>query len=71
VNNTVKSIIRWQRIGCISVEIARRLGISNSEAMGLFYNSRTSERFHDETTGLYLFGDLYIVDELLMEKDMA
>jgi len=68
VNSTVKSIIRSQRIGCISTEIARRLGISNTEALGLFYISRTSERFHDESTGLYLYGDLYIVDEFMIER---
>jgi len=71
MNSTVKSIIRWQRIGCISIEIAKRLGISNTEAMGLFYESRTSECFHDESTGLYLFSDLYIVDEFMLERRAA
>jgi len=71
MNNTVKSIIRWQRIGCISVEIAKRLNISNTEALGLFYRSNTSTRFHDETTGLYLYGNLYIVDEFILERRLA
>ncbi|MCM1199370.1 MAG: hypothetical protein NC308_10835 [Clostridium sp.] len=35
--------------------------------LDLFYRSRTCRRFHDEDTGLYLQGDLYIVDELIRE----
>lgn len=63
----VRDIIRWQRIGCIVVKISERLNVSLKTALDLFYNSKTCRRFHDESTGLYLYGDLYIVDELIRE----
>ena len=34
----------------------------------MFYRSDTCRRFHDEKTGLYLYGDLYIINEL--EKEL-
>ncbi len=63
----MRDIIRWQRIGCIVTKVSRRFNVSLSEALDLFYRSDTCRRFHDEDTGLYLYGDLYIVDELAME----
>lgn len=64
---TVRDIIRWQRIGCIVVKLSTALNISLNDALDLFYNSKTCRRFHNEATGLYLFSDLYIVDELIRE----
>ena len=63
----VRDIIRWGRIGCIVVNISNRFHISLMEALDLFYKSGTCRRFHDEKTGLYLYGDNYIVDELVRE----
>jgi len=63
----VRDIIRWQRIGCIVVKISETLDVPLKAALDLFYNSKTCRRFHDESTGLYLYGDLYIVDELIRE----
>ena len=63
----VRDIIRWQRIGCIVVKLSEILDISLKAALDLFYASRTCRRFHDENTGLYLFSDLYIVDEVIRE----
>lgn len=63
----VKDIIQWQRIGCIVVRLSERLSVSPAKAFDIFYESDTCCRFHDSTTGLYLFGDLYIVDEVMRE----
>lgn len=63
----IKDIIQWQRIGCISVRLSERLNVSPEEAFDIFYESDTRQRFHDPATGLYLFGDLYIVDEVIRE----
>lgn len=63
----VRDIIRWQRIGCIVTRISETLDVSLKSALEIFYNSRTCRRFHDESTGLYLYSDLYIVDELIRE----
>ena len=37
------------------------------EAMNLFYNSKVFEKLHDEETGLYLEGPLYVYDLLKNE----
>lgn len=64
----VRDIIRWQRIGCIVVKLAKKLDISLKEALDLFYFSNTCRKFHDEKSGLYLQGDLYVIDELIRER---
>ena len=63
----VRNIIRWQRFGCIVVKISEALGISLKEALDMFYRSETCRRFHDEETGLYLQGNLYVLNDFLAE----
>ena len=63
----VRNIIRWQRIGCIVVKISETLNVSLKEALDMFYNSETCRRFHDEETGLYLQGNLYVLNDFLAE----
>ena len=63
----VRNIIRWQRIGCIVVKISETLNVSLKEALDLFYRSETCSRFHDEETGLYLQGNLYVLNDFLAE----
>ena len=63
----VRNIIRWQRIGCIVVKISETQGISLKEALDMFYRSETCRRFHDEETGLYLQGNLYVLNDFLAE----
>ena len=63
----VRNIIRWQRIGCIVGNISETMNISLKEALDLFYKSETCRRFHDEETGLYLQGNLYVLNDFLAE----
>ena len=63
----VPNIIRWQRIGCIVVKISETLDVSLKEALDMFYRSETCRRFHDEETGLYLQGNLYVLNDFLAE----
>ena len=63
----VRDIILWNRIGRISVLLAKRLNIEPERAFDIFYESDTCEHLHDETSGLYLMGDLYVVDEVMIE----
>ena len=63
----VRNIIRWQRIGCVVVKISETLDVSMKEALDLFYKSETCRRFHDEETGLYLQGSLYVLNDFLAE----
>ena len=63
----VRKIILRSRIGCIVVKMSELFRISLTEALDVFLRSNTCRRFHDEKTGLYLYGDLYIIDELEIE----
>lgn len=69
-NKTVNDIVRWGRIGSISCRIAEKLGIPPLLALKAFYRSETCSKFHDRRTGLYLYGDLYIADDYLIEKGL-
>ena len=65
----IQEIIMSNRIGAISVELAKRLNIEPARALQLFYESKTCADLHDKSTGLYLYGDLYVVDEFIREKN--
>ena len=64
----VQEIIMSNRIGAISVELAKRLNIEPVKALQLFYESQTCADLHDKSAGLYLYGDLYVADEFMREK---
>ena len=64
----VQEIILSNRIGAISMELAKRLDIEPVKALELFYESQTCADLHDKITGLYLYSDLYIADEFIREK---
>ncbi len=64
----VQEIILSNRIGAISVELAKRLDIEPVKALELFYESQTCADLHDKSTGLYLYSDLYIADEFIQER---
>lgn len=64
----VQEIILSNRIGAISMELAKRLDIEPVKALELFYESKTCADLHDKSTGLYLYSDLYIADEFIQEK---
>ena len=63
----IQEIIISNRIGAISMILSKILNIDSIRAMKLFYESKTCEMLHDNSTGLYLYGDLYIADEFIME----
>lgn len=65
----IQEIILSNRIGAISVELAKRLNIEPVTALQMFYESKTCEDLHDKSTGLYLYGDLYVADEFMREKE--
>ena len=49
------------------VKISETLDVSLKEALDMFYRSETCRRFHDEETGLYLQGNLYVLNDFLAE----
>ena len=65
----IQEIILSNRIGAIAVELAKRLKVDPSRALQLFYQSQTCEDLHNKSTGLYLYGDLYVADEFMREME--
>ena len=65
----IQEIIISNRIGSISDEIAKRLNIEPLKALELFYASKTCEDLHNKETGLYLYSDLYVADEFILEQN--
>ena len=63
----IQEVIMSNRIGAISVELANRLDIAPAKALQPFYESKTCADLHNKATGLYLCGDLYIVEEVIRE----
>ena len=64
----IQEIILSNRIGSISDEIAKQLNIEPLKALEIFYASKTCEDLHNKDTGLYLYSDLYVVDEFIIEQ---
>ena len=67
----IQEIIMSNRIGAIAVELAKRLDIAPEKALQLYYDSQTCADLHDKSNGLYLYGDLYVADEFMREKEYA
>ena len=66
----IQEIILSNRIAVICDEIARRMNVTPLKALERFYASKTCEDLHNKDTGLYLYGDLYVVDEFLLEQNV-
>lgn len=65
----IQEMILSNRIGQIAAELAKQLDITPERALELFYASKTCANLHDKNTGLYLYGNLYVVDEFMREKE--
>lgn len=63
----LSDLVLWNKIGRIVTQIVLRLDISPERAFDLFYESETCKRLHDPKDDLYLMGDLYIVDDFIIE----
>jgi len=53
----------------IVVLLMKDRGLDVDEAINLFYSSIVFEKLHDEETGLYLEGSLYVYD--LLQNELA
>lgn len=63
----LRETVLWTKIGRIIVRLSERLDITPEAAFECFYESETCRRLHIPETQLYLFGDLFIVDEVVRE----
>ena len=65
----MQEILMSNRIGSIAMLLSRRLGVEPLKALKMFYESATCADLHDKSTGLYLYGDPYVADEFMREKE--
>lgn len=64
----LSDILMWNKIGRIVSLISKRLNIDPEKALDMFYTSETCKRLHDAKDYLYQMSDMYVVDELMLEK---
>ena len=57
----------WNKIARIIAQLADTLNISTDRALAIFYESEVCRMLHDETDGLHLMSDTYIVNDLIDE----
>lgn len=57
----------WYKIGGIAMVLAEKLKTEPERALELFYTSKTCDDLHNPATGLYLYSDRYIADEVIAE----
>ena len=67
----VQEILMSNRIGAIAMLLSKRLDIEPLRALKLFYESQTCADLHDKSTDLYLYGDPYVADEFMREKEYS
>ena len=65
----VQEIILCNQIAGIAMALSKMLDIEPLKAFMLFYESKTCADLHNKATGLYLYGNLYIADEFIREKE--
>lgn len=65
----IQEIIMSNRIGAISMELSKQLNFEPVKALQLFYESQTCTDLNDKSTGLYLYGELYVADEFMREME--
>ena len=63
----LNKILLWSKIARIIVDLSERLEVTPERAMEIFYESRVNDLIRDPDAGLYLYGDAYIVDEIMRE----
>ena len=60
-------VLIWNKYARVVTKLSERLGVSQLEALGLFYNIRLFPLLTYESYPLITMGDTYIVNELVNE----
>ena len=63
----LNKVLLWNKMARIIMDLSERLNISPERALAVFYESNVCRQLRNPNTGLYLYGDLYIVDEVIRE----
>lgn len=63
----LSDLLMWNKIGRIVTLLSEQMGVDTATALSLFYRSETCRQLHEPETGLYLFGDRYVLNNLISE----
>lgn len=58
-----------RKIARIIVDVANALNVSEERALDLFYSTETYRLLVDDSTGLHLMSDGYVLEDVLKELD--
>lgn len=59
--------VLWRKQTSIVMLLAKKLNIEPSQALDVFYSTKTAQQLVDSSTGLQLMSDLYIVEDIVAE----
>ena len=59
--------VLWRKQTSIVMLLAKKLNIEPSQALDIFYSTKTAQQLVDPSTGLQLMSDLYIVEDIVAE----
>ena len=63
----MRDSVLWRKQTSIVMLLAKKLNIEPSQALDVFYSTKTAQQLVDPSTGLQLMSDLYIVDDIVAE----
>lgn len=63
----MKQYLLWRKTARVIRLLARRLKVSDLQAMNIFYNSKVSEWLQKPDYGMQIMSDAYIVDEICLQ----
>jgi hypothetical protein len=63
----MRDSVLWRKQTSIVMLLAKKLNIESSQALDIFYSTKTAQQLVDPSTGLQLMSDLYIVDDIVAE----
>lgn len=64
----MKDYILQRKIARVIAIIAKRMNVSQQQALYEFYNSRVSKMLHTPATAMHLMSDEYIADEFFINR---
>ena len=67
-NPLINETLLQMKFARIVSQLADRLGVSDEQALKIFYNSETYKNLSDLRNGLQNMSDSYLVDSIMLEK---
>lgn len=63
----MRDSVLWRKQSRIVIMLAKKLNVSEEQALDLYYSSNTARLLSNPQTGLQLMSDQYVLEDLLRE----